>query len=252
VNPVNLLPTKHRPRTPTGGQQGSAYIVVGVLGVLLVMVVFYVLTINGVNSRKDQVTHAKGETADAQARATALGPYGDFSKIKQDRVNSVKQLAGGRIDWERLARGLARVLPNDVWLTSASASASGTPAAAGSGGTAPSGGATAATTASAGPKVQLIGCAASHSAVAVTLVRLRELSGAQDVQLNQITRAEPGPKSSGSNPSPAAGGSGGSGNGSDCGVLHGQPLAKWDATVSFNQNVGSSATGVPSTLGGGA
>ena len=77
MNAVNLLPAKHRPRRPTGGQQGSAYVVVGILGGLLVMVVLYVLTVNAINSRKTQVATANAETAAAQARASALAPYGD-------------------------------------------------------------------------------------------------------------------------------------------------------------------------------
>jgi Tfp pilus assembly protein PilN len=242
VNAVNLLPAKHRPRTPTGGQQGSAYVVVGILGALLVLVVFYVLTVNGVNTRKDQVARAQAETAQAQARAGALSSYGDFSKIKETRVQSVKQLADGRIDWERLTRGLARILPDQVWLTSASASASGTPASAGGATSAPadSGSTT-------GPKVQLIGCAPSHSVVAVTLVRLRELPGAQDVQLNDITRPAPVAKTDG----PTAGGST-TGGDSDCGQINGVNAAKWSATVSFDAKASTSSTGVPRSLGGGA
>jgi Tfp pilus assembly protein PilN len=240
VNPVNLLPAKHRPRTPTGEQQGSAYIVVGVLGALLVLVVFYVLTINGVNERKDQVAHAKAETADAQARAASLSSYGDFSAVKEQRVSSVKGLADSRIDWERLTRGLARVLPNDVWLTSASASASGTPAATGSSGAAPV--APGADTAATGPKVSLVGCAPSHPVVAVTLVRLRELAGAKDVQLNEITRPEPATSTT----------TGSASSDSDCGLINGQPAAKWDATVSFEDKAGTATNGVPESLGGGA
>jgi len=246
VKAVNLLPAKHRPRTPTGEQQGSAYIVVGVLGGLLLMVVLYVLTVNGINSRKGQVASANAETSAAQARANTLTPYGDFSKVKDQRVQSVRQLATGRIDWERLTRGLARVLPTDVWLTSASASASGTPSAAGAGGSspAPAAGATGAA-ASTAPQVELVGCAPSQSAVAVTLVRLRELAGAQDVQLNEITRPE---QSAGA----ASGSTGSTGAGSDCGTIHGAPASKWDATIIFNPTAGTSATGVPKSLGGGA
>jgi Tfp pilus assembly protein PilN len=251
VNPVNLLPTKHRPRTPTGGQQGSAYVVVGVMAAVLVLVVFYVLTVNGINTRKSQVARAKAETAQAQARASSLSGYGDFSKIKAERVQSVKELAQGRIDWERLTRGLARVLPNDVWLLTASASASGNPVAGG--GAAPSTPAPgdSSSTAATGPKVQLTGCAPGHNAVAVTLVRLRELSGATDVELNGITRPEP---SSTTTPVGGAAGGGGSSDGSDCGVSHGTPNAKWDATVTFDQTAGA-VTGpdkVPNSLGGGA
>jgi Tfp pilus assembly protein PilN len=245
VNAVNLLPTKHRPRTPTGRQQGSAYVVVGVLGALLLLVVFYVLTVNGVNTRKDQVARAKAETAQARARAGALSSYGDFSKVKETRVQSVKMLADGRIDWERLTRGLARVLPDRVWLTSASASATGTPSATGSGGT----GAAAPTPAGVtdtNPKVQLVGCAPSHATVAVALVRLRELAGAKDVQLTEITRPEPTQNAGGGGAPAAAGGD------SDCGQFGGVPAVKWGATVTFDGKTGSAVTGVPKSLGGGA
>jgi Tfp pilus assembly protein PilN len=240
MNAVNLLPAKHRPRTPSGGQQGSAYVVVGILGALLVLIVFYVLTVNGVNSRKNQVAHAKAETAQAQARAGSLSSYGDFSKIKETRVQSVRQLADGRIDWERLTRGLARVLPDGVWLMSASASAAGTPPAPGSS----AGPAATDAPAASGPKVQLTGCAPTHSSIAVTLVRLRELPGAQDVQLNDITRPE---AASGSGAAAAA-----TTGDSDCGRVHGVNVAKWDATVSFDAKASSSATGVPRSLGGGS
>jgi Tfp pilus assembly protein PilN len=237
VNPINLLPTKHRPRTPTGGQQGSAYVVVGILGALLVLVVFYVLTVNGVNTRKDQVARAKAETAQAQARAGDLSSYGDFSKVKETRVQSVRQLAEGRIDWERLTRGLARVLPDNVWLTSAAASASGSPSAAGA--------SDAGAASGSDPKVQLGGCAPSNGAIAVTLVRLRELAGVKDVQLNNISRPIP---TGGSGAGAAAGGVGDS----DCGAVGGVSASKWDATLVFDAKAGTSTTNVPRSLGGGA
>jgi Tfp pilus assembly protein PilN len=254
VNPVNLLPAKHRPRTPTGGQQGSAYVVVGVLGALLVLVLFYVLTINGVNTRKDQVARAKAETAELQAQAGELSKYGNFVAIKEQRVQSVKQLADGRIDWERLTRGLARLLPNNVWLISASASATGDPSSAGggaSGSPAPSSGGD--SSAAATPKVELVGCAPSHSAVAVTLVRLRELPGTTDVALNGITRPQPTQSTTtgGANQPPAQAAAAAGGD-SDCGSIHGQPGAKWDATVSFDAKASTAGKGVPRKLGGGA
>jgi Tfp pilus assembly protein PilN len=254
MNAVNLLPPKHRPRTPTGGQQGSAYVVVGVLAGLLVLVLFYVLTVNGINSRKSEVARAKGETVQAQARAASLSGYGDFSKVKQERVSSVKQLAQGRIDWERLARGLARVLPENVWLLTANASSTGQPSSGGSSSGAstppspspsPSPSGSSSATAATGPKVEVTGCAPGHAEVAVTLVRLRELSGATDVTLNEISRPE---KTAGS--SVAGGGT----DSSECGQTHGNVNAKWDATITFAQNPGASqgAGKVPNSLGGGA
>jgi hypothetical protein len=248
VNPVNLLPAKHRPRTPTGGQQGSAYVVVGVLGALLVLVVFYVLTVNGVNSRKDQVARAKAATAELQAQAGELSSYGDFVAVKEQRVQSVKQLAEGRIDWERLTRGLARLLPDKVWLISAGASATGNPTVGG-GSSAPAPSPSSSSSgAVAMPKVALSGCAPGHNAVAVTLVRLRELPGATDVSLVGITRPivsqTPGASA------PAAGAS--SGSESDCGTVGGKQAVKWEANVTFDGKVGAATKGVPRSLGGGA
>ena len=250
MNPVNLLPAKHRPRTPTGGQQGSAYVVVGVLAGLLLLVVFYVLTVNGLNTRKAQVARAKAETTQLQTKASSLSSYGNFVQIKDERVRSVKQLADGRIDWERLTRGLARVLPGDVWLISASASATGNPASPGSSGqsAAPAAPGSDAAGATAQPKVQLVGCAPSHSVIAVTLVRLKELAGALDVQLNEITRPQPSASATGTTGAATAGASGDS----DCGNLGGKPAAKWDATVTFDTKAGTVTRGVPRSLGGGA
>jgi hypothetical protein len=264
VNAVNLLPTKHRPRTPTGGMQGSAYAVVGVLGIVLVMVLLYVLTSNGINTKKDAVARATAETAQAEKRVKELSSYGNFSQVKEQRVSSVKQLASGRIDWERLALGLAHVLPSDVWLTSATASATGktaeggsaapTPApstappsggSGGSGTTGASGPQPSATSAASDTKPTLLlnGCARTRHAVAVTLVRLREIAGAEDVQLSNLAQ-----------PEPTGAGTGAVGGGSDdCGKTHGKMNVIWSANVVFKPNPGSAPSDgkVPARLGGG-
>src|SRR2546421_6498156 len=126
---VNLLPEKHRPRQPSGGGQGkSGYVLLGALGAVLVGVLVYVLTLNSINTSRTKITEATAEAARLNDQANSLGPYGDFAKIKAERVASVKQLAEGRFDYERMVRELAHVLPPDVWLVNASASsvASGT------------------------------------------------------------------------------------------------------------------------------
>jgi hypothetical protein len=272
VNAVNLLPAKHRPRTPTGGQQGSSYAVIGVLGGLLLMVVLYVLTVNGINSSQEAVDRTKAETVQAKKRAEQLTPYGNFIQVKEQRVQSVKELATGRIDWERLARGLAHVLPADVWLISASASSTGqtsgggsTPAASapaapsGSGGSGGSGAAASPPPASGGgeaksPSMVLTGCAKSHPEVAVTLVRLRHLPGVSDVKLASIAK----PDNAGAAGAPAPGAAptaGGGGGATACGPINGKPAYKFEATVTFKPQPGSTpAEGgdkVPASLGGG-
>src|SRR4051794_13923720 len=125
MNAVNLLPEKHRPRKPTGGKGGSGYVLLGVLGAVLLGVVGYVFTLNSINDSKSKTTEARVEAARLNDQANSLGPYGDFAKIKSDRVASVKDLASQRFDYERLVLELAHVLPPDVWLTNASADSSG-------------------------------------------------------------------------------------------------------------------------------
>ena len=165
---VNLLPEKHRPRRPTGGKSGSSYVLLGALGAIVVGVLLYVLTVNSINSSKTSIADAKAEAQRANAQADALGAYGDFAKVKAQREESVKQLAQQRVDWERLVRELAHVLPNGVWIASAQASdGSGDPAA---------GAASASPDASTGqPSLTLTGCAESQREVADTLVRTLSL-----------------------------------------------------------------------------
>jgi Tfp pilus assembly protein PilN len=266
VNAVNLLPAKHRPRTPTGGQQGSSYAVIGILGVVCVMVLLFVLTTNGINTSKQSISRTQAETAQAKKRAEELAPYGNFIQIKEQRVSSVKQLATGRIDWERLARGLAHVLPEKVWLLTASASASGDPGSGGgasgaqsapppapAGGGGASGGAPADPSGGAGapkPSLNLKGCAVNHPAVAVTLVRLRHLPAVEDVTLSSINKPE---VTAGSGASAA-----GAGGGEDCGRINKKAVYTWEAQVTFKPQPGSTPgtpekkDKVPAALGGGA
>ena len=262
---VNLLPEKHRPRRPTGGRRGSSYVLLGVLGAVVVGVLLYVVTLNSINEAKTGIAEAKDETQRANAQAQQLGAYGDFAKVKAERVQSVKLLAGSRMDWERLVRELAHVLPAGVWIQSAnaadsSASASGgagtapTSGAPGSGSSSssspPSGGAPApdgSTPAADGPSLTVVGCAESQRKVATTLVRLREMQGAVDVKLDNSTApADEKDSGSGSTPAPA-------GDSGDCGLVDGEKTYSFQAVVSFEPPAPapSEPGQVPARLGGG-
>jgi Tfp pilus assembly protein PilN len=242
---VNLLPEKHRPRKPTGGQSKSGYVLLGVLGAVLVGVLAYVLTLNSINSSKTKITEATVEAARLNDQANSLGPYGDFAKIKAERVASVKQLAQGRFDYERMVRELAHVLPNDVWLVNASASSvaedSATPTAATPGAATPP--------PVGGPTLKLQGCARDQAQVAVTLVRLRELEGAVDVTLDHSTAGETNSAPTG----PVAPAGATTGGDTSCGETDGKPNYSFQANVSFAPQTTSTEPGfVPRRLGGGA
>jgi Tfp pilus assembly protein PilN len=242
---VNLLPEKHRPRRPTGGHRGSSYVVLGALGTVVVAMLLYVLTANSINSAKTQIAEAKAETERANAQADQLGAYGDFAKVKQQREDAVRTLAQGRIDWERLVRELAHVLPNGVWIQNASAADS--PADQQNGGAAPNSGSGDGGSGQAGdgPTLTLEGCASGQAQVADALVRLRELEGAKDVQLQQSA-------SQGDGASGASSASAGATTG-DCGETHGHANYSFQATVSFAKPAPTSTKpgSVPASLGGG-
>lgn len=235
MRPVNLLPERNRPRAPTGGQKGSAYFLLGGLGLVLIAALVYVLTLNSINSARDKIATANAQAARDNALANQLTPYGDFEKIKTQRVASIMQLAQSRFDWERMTRELARVLPADVFLTSAAASQSGTPAQGGGPSPAP---ATSSGSSSSNPSLVVDGCAPSQATVAITLVRLHELQGASDVELSNSGQPTPG------------GAGGGSGGGSSGSSACSTDMFSFEATVTFAPQ--SSNTTAPAWLGGGS
>jgi Tfp pilus assembly protein PilN len=240
MNAVNLLPAKHRPRQTTGGKQGSSFVLLGVLGAIVVAVLVYVLSVNSINDSKTKISEAQAETARANAQADALGGYGNFAKVKQERVARVKQLAQGRVDWERTLHEVAGVLPNGVWITAADAS--DTPDdAAGASGSGSAGAAPGTSTASAGPQITLKGCAPNQPSVADAIVRLRHLQGASDVELDHSTR--PATKDSSSSSSSA----------DNCGQTNGNTNYEFQVKVSLEPPKPAPYKGgqVPASLGGG-
>lgn len=225
MRPVNLLPTRYRPARATGARAGVAYIVIGALAVLLVMVVAWVVTQNGINDAEEKTAEAQAEQQAAQARAGALAAYGNFAQLKTARENAVRGLAQVRFDYERLMRETALLLPDDVYLTAFSAAAGGAEAGAETAQTSTAGAATAT-----GPTVTLGGCAPTHPDVAATVVRLRKLHNAVDVNLQSST---------------AAGDSAAEAAGAVCRVA-------WNGTITMKAEDSSTAErDVPARLGGG-
>lgn len=237
---VNLLPDARRARSGVPAI-GPAHATLVVLGVLLVAVIVYLLAVNQVISREQELARLQGETRQAEARAAALGAFGDFARVKQERARSVIDLARARFDWERLVREIAHLVPTDAWLTALEATS--TPQA--SGATAPAGAAPG--TASTGPSLKLTGCAPSQPSVATVLVRLRRLRGAEEVKLAQSKRGERSAAAAATAGAPARAG---------CGDTRGRPNYQWDVTIALapqgrpEQERGNGRA-IPPGLGGG-
>lgn len=184
MRPVNLVPQDQRRRSPGEGTGKGAHLLLGLLGVVLAMAVFYVLTANSVTEREGKAEQARVEADRLEAEAAEKGSFTDFAEIAQTRAASVAAVASTRFDWERLMRELSRVMPEGSWLTSASASATGAPDVA-AGSAAPADPAAAGAGA---PSANLVGCTPKHSDVARMMVRLRQLHRVIDVELKQSSR----------------------------------------------------------------
>jgi hypothetical protein len=182
---VNLIPSEHRRARRSGGGAGSSYVVLGVLGVLFAMAVFYVLTANGVNDKTTKAAEAQQEADALEAKVAQLGSYTNFSSIKDQRVAAVTAAAQTRFDWERLMREVSRVMPAGSWLQSTDASVTGT---------APEGSEQAAAAAAAAtvpnPSATFVGCTSKQSEVAKILVRLRAMHRVTDVELDESLREQ--------------------------------------------------------------
>src|SRR3954452_15774257 len=146
MRPVNLLPARYRPARASGDRPAIGYAAIGALAVLLVMVLLYVTTNNGINDAKDKTAKAQAETAVAQQRIAQLQAYGNFASLKASREAAVRSVAEVRFDYERLMRELALVLPHDTYMTTFTAAPGGTTDSSG-------------TASATGPSVNVTGCA---------------------------------------------------------------------------------------------
>jgi Tfp pilus assembly protein PilN len=219
MRPVNLLPARYQPTRASGKRPGIGYAAIAILAVLLVMVVAYVLTNNGINDAKEKTAQAQAEQQAAQAKIGALQGYADFASLKASRESAVQGVALSRFDYERLMREIALVLPHDTYLTQFSSGAS----------TSSDSTTTTGQTTSTGPSISVTGCAPSHPGVATAIVRLRKLHNVVDVNLQSSQKS----------------GTSASSGTSACPV-------QWTATLSFQSEAATTGVEpVPARLGGG-
>jgi hypothetical protein len=235
----NLIPADERGGGGVGAGKsgGSAFVVLGLLGVLAIFALLYGQASRQISNQTAKIATLDTQAQAAQAQAAKLAPYVSFATLHEQRVQAVDQLVDSRFDWAHAFHELGRVLPPDeVALTSLSgtigssstsagadtaagasskasaATGATTPAAGGSGTTAASSTAAASATGSSAtsatppgsvPTFTLSGCATSQAMVALTLERLRLIDGVREVTLQSSTQT---PKSgSGASSSGASG-----------------------------------------------
>jgi Tfp pilus assembly protein PilN len=227
---VNLIPSEQRRAQASGRGAGGAYVVVGVLAVLLAMAVAFAMTQNKLNASQTKATEAKQEADALEARAAQLGSFTNFASIKDQRLASVVGAAATRFDWERLMREVSLVMPEGSWLQTTQASVLGDQSAEAAAASAP------AAAGSASPSANFVGCTRQQSEVATLMVRLRQMHRVTDVKLNESAREQGATEASVDS----------------CGRLF-----KFDVTVSFEpaapvKEAPRGAVRVPVSLGGGS
>jgi Tfp pilus assembly protein PilN len=181
---VNLLPPDTRGASQVSADLGAGpeakggagpFVVLGVLAACVAGAAGFVLTDNTVKQREADLAQAQAHQASLQSQAAKLKPYADFDASARARVQTVKDLAGSRFDWEQSLRDLARAIPEDVTLKSLAGdinSASG-------GSSSPLRGAIAA------PAITIQGCAPGQTEVARLMAHLGDIDGVTRVSLSK-------------------------------------------------------------------
>jgi Tfp pilus assembly protein PilN len=198
---VNLLPSDMRgagkPASAivAGGDEATgrvgAFAVLGVLAFCVVALAAYVLANNTVKDRKAELATATAQADSVTRQADALKPYADFAAKAQERVQTVRDLAASRFDWEQAFRDVARVVPAAVTLTTLNASISSQ--AGGTGG--------ALRSAIAAPAIDLTGCTnGGQRDVATLMSRLGDIDGVTRVSLSKSEKPDLTPPSTGAAP----------------------------------------------------
>lgn len=185
---VNLIPTDTPRAGRAAGSAGprgpiGAYVVIAVLAVGVAMAASLAFTNKQVSDRQSDLARVEREAQAAEAKTSALKAYTDFAALRTARVETVGGLLDGRFDWAHSLREVARVVPDDVDLTSLVGTVSPTSKVAG-------GGSASLRTALPVPAVDLIGCAKSQAHVARLLARLRTIDGVQRVSLASSEKSD--------------------------------------------------------------
>ena len=184
VRAVNLLPPDMRGAATASAELGAdpeaaggagAFVVLGVLAACVAGAAGYVLTDNTVKQRTADLAMVTARQQALKGQAAQLQPFADFDTMAKARVQTVRDLAGSRFDWEQALRDLSRAVPADVTLKSLTGDIS----------TGAGGGGSALRSAISAPAITLQGCAPDQKQVARLMARLDDIDGVTRVSLSK-------------------------------------------------------------------
>jgi Tfp pilus assembly protein PilN len=184
MRPVNLIPPEDRrgESAPTRAG-GLAYLVVGILGVILAAVIATSLFSKRVEDRTGDAAALEAEAQATEARAASLAGFVTFQQIHDARVSTVDTLARSRFDWERVMRELALVLPRHVWLTNLTGTVSPDVEVE-------NGASVQLRPSVPGPALELVGCGRSQRDVARLIAALEDIDGVTRVTASRSEKQD--------------------------------------------------------------
>ena len=194
---VNLIPTDSKrggARAAATAPRGPGIALIGVLVIALAFVTVYVLTSNTIKDRKAKIAAVQTQVTAAQAAASRLTNYVDFTKLASNRDATVRQIATQRFDWHAALSDLSKVVPANTSLQSLLGTVSPTASVSGSGasGGSSAGGTGAMRSAINAPAFEMSGCTATQDDVARLMSRLRLVNGVQRVTLADSHKPDSG------------------------------------------------------------
>jgi Tfp pilus assembly protein PilN len=155
-------------------------VVLGVLAACVAGVAGVVLTDNTIKQHNADLDRVAQEQQALQAQVAKLKPFADFDAAAKARVQTVRDLAGSRFDWEQALRDLSRAIPQDVSLRQLNGDISRD-----------AGGQSAALrSAISAPAITIQGCAPGQTQVARMMARLRDIDGVTRVSLSKSAAEE--------------------------------------------------------------
>jgi Tfp pilus assembly protein PilN len=116
---VNLLPADHRQKKQRNVGAGLAKYSVALGGGVAALVVVAVLGL-ALHSASSSVKKNQAELDAVNARIAAVGHPQSMSAAVQQRISQLSTSDSSRVAWDGFMTNLARVLPEDVWLTTMS------------------------------------------------------------------------------------------------------------------------------------
>lgn len=184
---VNLVPSESRRGGSAISQSGGgAYLVLGGLAALVLMLSVYAYEGSKIKSKRAEAAQTTQKAAATQAAATKLGSYTSFASLKEARIKTVTSIADSRFNWSQAMYDLARVIPPNTWLTSLTGTVSPDVSISAAG----SGGGTDLRSAVDAPAIQISGCTTSQPAVAKMMARMRLIDGVDRVTLTSSEKSD--------------------------------------------------------------